>query len=258
MTASIQLAQMPLAFDSRAIEKRVGLILLATDHSTEADFARLVAGQRIGIYAARIAYANPTTPENLMAAAPRLTDAAALLLPDEDLEVICFSCTSASVVIGDAAVEAAIGAGKPGVPVVTPPLAAKSGLKALGANRISVLTPYTIRTSEPMADYFEGHGFDLASFTCLGLEDDREMARLSRRTLIDAAVAATDENAEALFISCTALRSASIVEEIEARIGRPVVTSNQATAWACRRRCGLDMPIAGAGQLFALRTAQAA
>ena len=169
---------------------------------------------------------------------PALAAGAALILPDEPLDAICYSCTSASVVIGDAEVEAAIASAKPGVPVVTPPKAAVRGLRAFGARRISVLTPYTVETSRPMADYFVGHGFDIASFTCLGFEDDREMARIAPSALVDLARDATHPDAEALFVSCTALRSALVAAQIEKALGRPVVTSNQASAWNCLRLCG--------------------
>ena len=224
--------------DPRPLEKRVGLVILATDHTSEVDFARMVASERIGIYVARIPYANPTTPQNLRGMQPALSAGAALILPDEPLDAICYSCTSASVVIGDAEVEAAIASAKPGVPVVTPPKAAVRGLRAFGARRISVLTPYTVETSRPMADYFVGHGFDIASFTCLGFEDDREMARIAPSALVDLARDATHPDAEALFVSCTALRSALVAAQIEKALGRPVVTSNQASAWNCLRLCG--------------------
>jgi maleate isomerase len=224
--------------DARPLEKRVGLIILATDHTSEVDFARMVASGRIGVYVARIPYANPTTPQNLRGMQPALAAGAALIQPDEPLDAICYSCTSASVVIGDAEVEAAIASAKPGVPVVTPPKAAVRGLRAFGARRISVLTPYTVETSRPMADYFVGHGFDIASFTCLGFEDDREMARIAPSALVDLARDATHPDAEALFVSCTALRSALVAAQIEKALGRPVVTSNQASAWNCLRLCG--------------------
>ena len=224
--------------DPRPLEKRVGLVILATDHTSEVDFARMVAGERIGVYVARIPYANPTTPQNLRGMQPALSAGAALILPDEPLDAICYSCTSASVVIGDAEVEAAITSAKPGVPVVTPPMAAVRGLRALGARRISILTPYTVETSRPMADYFAGHGFDIASFTCLGFEDDREMARIAPSALVDLARDATHPDAEALFVSCTALRSALVAAQIEKALGRSVVTSNQASAWNCLRLCG--------------------
>lgn len=241
-----------LTFDARPVEKRVGLVVLATDHTTEPDFRRMVAGERIGIYAARIAYANPTTPENLRRMQPRLAEGAALILPDEPLDAICYSCTSASVVMGDAAIEDAIRAVKPGVPVITPPAAARRGLTALGARRIAVLTPYTEETSRPMAAYFAGHGFDIARFTCFGLDDDREMARIAPAALVRAAVEAMPADADALFISCTALRSAAVAAEIEAATGRPVVTSNQATAWTALRLCGDDRPRPEFGRLMTM------
>jgi maleate isomerase len=247
----IRLASPP-PLDRRPMEKRVGLIVLATDHTTEPDFQRLVAGPRTGVYVSRIAYSNPTTPENLRRMQPGLSAGAALLLPGETLDAICYSCTSASVVIGDAEVEAAVREAKPGVPVVTPPMAAMRGLNALGARMISILTPYTVETSRPMADYFAAHGFGIASFTCLGLDDDREMARIAPATLVELARQATARSAEALFVSCTALRSALAATAMEEAVGRPVVTSNQASAWNCLRLCGLDAPQPHFGRLMAL------
>ncbi|RUY65503.1 ectoine utilization protein EutA [Mesorhizobium sp. M7A.F.Ca.CA.001.05.1.1] len=238
------------ALDARPLERRVGLIILATDHTSEPDFRRMVASERVGVYVARIPYANPTTPENLRKMQPALTAGAALILPDEPLDAVCYSCTSASVVIGDAEIEAAIQVAKPGVPIIPPPMAGVRGLRALGASKISILTPYTVETSRPMAAYFAAHGFEIVSFTCLGFEDDREMARIAPATLVELAREATDASADALFVSCTALRSALAVTGMEKTIGRPVVTSNQATAWNCLRLCGDDTPRPEFGRLM--------
>jgi maleate isomerase len=240
------------ALDDRPLERRVGLIILATDHTTEPDFRRMVAGERIGVYVARIPYANPTTPQNLRKMQPALTAGAALILPDETLDAICYSCTSASVVIGDGEIEAAIQAAKPGVAVLTPPMAGVRGLNAFGARRISILTPYTVETSRPMAAYFATKGFEIASFTCLGFEDDREMARITPAALVDLARQATDAQADALFVSCTALRAALAVTWMEQAIDRPVVTSNQASAWNCLRLCGDETVHPEFGRLMTL------
>lgn len=240
----------PLGFDDRPIAKRVGLVILATDHTTEPDFQRMVASDNIGLYTARIPYANPTTPENLRLMQPELISGAGLILPDEDLDAICYSCTSASVVIGDDEIEAAIKTAKPGVPVITPPLAAVRGLHAFGARRISILTPYTVETSTPMLAYFTAKGFDIVRFTCFGLEDDREMARVTPASLVAAASEAMAPDCDALFISCTALRAAIAAPQIEAAIGKPVITSNLATAWATLRLCGEDQPRPELGQLM--------
>ncbi len=251
-TPDIVQATIALAFDDSPMPRRVGLVVLATDHTSEPDFQRLVASCEIGVYSARIPYANPTTPENLRRMQPELAAGAALILPGEPLDAICYSCTSASVVIGDDAVAAAIRRAKPGVPVVTPPLAAVGALEALGARRISILTPYTAETSRSMAGYFGERGFILTGFTCFGLDDDREMARIRPASLVAAAVEATAPDADALFISCTALRSAEVAATIEAAIGRPVVTSNLATAWACLCLCGVVRPRPELGRVMAL------
>ncbi|CAN7305033.1 ectoine utilization protein EutA [Rhizobium sp. LjRoot30] len=251
-TPDLTLASRSPKLDDRPLAKRIGLIILATDHTTEVDFQRMVANERIGVYATRIPYANPVTPENLRAMQPSLTAGAALILPDEPLDVVMYSCTSASVVIGDAQVAAAVKAAKPAAAVVTPTAAAVSGLKAFGATRISVLTPYTIETSRPMADYFLSLGFEIARFTCLGLTDDREMARISPEDIVAFAQEATAPDSDALFVSCTAVRAAGVAARIEAAIGKPVVTSNLATAWACLRFCGDEAARPELGRLMTL------
>ena len=254
MTApiDIRVSAIKPVLDARPLKKRVGLIILSTDHTTEPDYQRMVAGRDIGVYVARIPFANPVTPDNLRAMQPSLTEAAGLILPGEELDAICYACTSASVVIGDAEIEDAIRAAKPGVSVVTPPLAGVHGLRALGAKRISVLTPYTVETSRPMAAYFAGHGFDIASFTCLGLRDDREMARVSPAALVEFAREAMADAADALFISCTAVRAALAAADIEKATGRPLVSSNLASAWACLRLCGDAAPRPELGRLMTL------
>lgn len=253
----VRLSEVTPRLDAEPVDKRIGLVLLATDHATERDFSRMVSPDRVGVYGARIAYANPTTPENLCKMAPRLTDVAALILPDERLDVVVFSCTSGSVAIGDAAIASAIGAAKPGTPVVTPVSAARDALHAIGARRISILTPYTLETSRPMAAHFEGLGFGVLNLDCLGLEDDRRMARIAKTSIIEAARSAVHDDADALFISCTALRAAEVAAEIEEAIGRPVVTSNQACVWRALRYCGIDDAIEGYGRLLTLPAPEA-
>ncbi|MCO5965443.1 ectoine utilization protein EutA [Sinorhizobium meliloti] len=236
-TFNLELVSRRPTLADRPIAKRVGLVILATDHTTEVDFQRMVASDGVGVYVNRIPYANPTTPENLLAMQPSLTAGAALILPGESLDVVMYSCTSASVVIGDDAIVTAIKQAKPQVEVVTPTTAAVAALRTLGAKRISILTPYTLETSQLMAEYFVGTGFDIARFCCLGMVDDREMARITPEEIIEYAKDATAADSDALFISCTALRSAGAVPRMEAAIGKPVVTSNLATAWACLRHC---------------------
>lgn len=230
--------------DARPVAHRIGLVALSTDHTSEVDYARILAPAGISIYVNRIPFANPVTPETLAAMEGDLADGAALILPGEKLDAIVYGCTSASVCIGDAAVRAQVAKGKPGCPVVTPISAALNGLRAMGARRISVLTPYTVDTSRPMAAMFEAEGFALDRFTCLNMTDDRDMARIALDDLVDLAAAAADPASDALFISCTAVRAAGVIDRIEATTGIAALSSNYAAAWNVARLCGASGALA--------------
>ncbi len=237
-------------FEPREAVARLGMILLATDLTSERDAARVIPAERAAVHVTRIAYDNPTTPETLRETAPRLADAAALLAPVPGLKAICYSCTSAAIEIGDAGIAEAIGKACPGVPVVTPPGAALEAFRALGVRRINLLTPYLPQTTAPMAAHFAAAGLQVANAECLGIEDDRDMARVRDGDIVAAAQAADRPDAEGLFISCTALPALGLIPELERLLGKPVVTSNQASLWRMLHHAGLAPREGAGGRLF--------
>ncbi|UWR78375.1 ectoine utilization protein EutA [Phaeobacter inhibens] len=243
-------SRVPARLDGRPVSKRIALVALATDHTSERDFARICDPDQIGVYVNRIEFENPTTKETLLKTGPRLTEAAAQILPGEEVDVVAYGCTAASIVLGNDAVGRYLNAAKPDTPCVTPSSAAFDAFAALGAKRVSLLTPYSPEVTDEMAQYFAAHGPEVASAACFGLTDDREMARISEDSIIEAAVAACDSQADALFLSCTALRAATCVQRIEDRLGKPVVSSNQAMIWRCLRLAGITDPVQGYGRLF--------
>lgn len=117
----VSLSAEPLTLELPGAVRRLGLIALGTDLTSERDFARLVPQDLASVHTARIAFENPTTPKTLRRMQPDLTRTTDLILPDIPLDAICYSCTAASVVIGDAAIGDSIHATRPGVPVVTRP-----------------------------------------------------------------------------------------------------------------------------------------
>ncbi len=246
------LTSVPARLDERPVAKRIGFVALATDHTSERDFARICNPEQIGVYTNRIAFDNPTTREALLQTGPRLTEAAAQILPDEDVDVIAYGCTAASIVLGNDRVTQHLNAAKPNTPCVTPSSAAFDAFAALGAARVSILTPYSQAVTDEMAQYFSTHGPEVISASCFGLTDDRQMARVSEDSIITAGLAACAPNADALFLSCTALRASVCVERLEDRLGKPVITSNQALIWRALRLAGLTTPVAGYGRLFEL------
>jgi maleate isomerase len=249
--SAVSISRTPVSLAEPSQVTRFGLIALSTDLTSEHDIFRLTPQRNTATHVTRVVFENPVTRENLMRMGPRLTAAADLIAPGEPLAAICYSCTAASVVMGDDAVTQAVQAARPGVPVVTPTGAARAAFAALGARRVSVLTPYTVAISEPFADYFSAAGLDIASFHCLDVDDDREIARIEPRSIIDAAVEVCSPGADVIFISCTALQAVDVIDQIEQKTGKPVVTSNQASAWAMSRLGGFDgHDPGGFGRLF--------
>lgn len=226
---------------------RFGLIALATDMTIEGDGARLMPrGTRLHV--TRIAFDNPTTGENLRKTGPRLAAAADLLVPGIDLRGIGFGCTSASAVLGDR-MDDLIGHR---APLSTPTSAALRGFRALEVTRITLMTPYLAETTDLVGDWFHNQGLTVLARHSMGHADDRDMARLPARDIIDMALASDHPGAQALFLSCTALPALDLIDDIERRLDKPVVSANQALFWSLLDRARI--PADGPGRLFRART----
>ena len=245
-------SRVPALLEDRPVKKRIALVALATDHTSERDFSRICDPDQVGVYTNRITFENPTTKETLLRTGPRLSEAAAQILPDEEVDVVAYGCTAASIVLGNDAVTRYLNAAKPDTPCVTPSSAAFDAFEALGVKRVSVLTPYSPDVTDELAQYFATRGPEVVNAACFGLTDDRQMARISEDSIIEAGTAACSDQADALFLSCTALRAATCVQRIEDRLGKPVVSSNQAMVWRCLRLAGIMDSVPGYGQLFQL------
>ena len=95
-------------------------------------------------------------------------------------------------------------------------------------------------------------GFELVTAGALGQPGDYEINRVAPPSITEAARELGTADVDGLFISCTGLRVAALIDDIEQDIGKPVVTSNQAQAWHALRLAGIDEPALGRGRLFEL------
>ncbi|MGR3984816.1 MAG: aspartate/glutamate racemase family protein [Gammaproteobacteria bacterium] len=233
---------------------RIGLVALGTDVNSETDLRRMTP-DGVEIFTNRVANQNPTTVENLRAMAPDITRAAAGILPGDSLDLLIYACTSGTAVIGEAEVFRLLRAAREEwseLPCTTPVSAALAALARFGAKRISLLTPYIEPVNRELADFFHAHGIDPLNVYGFGIASDADMSGVSHASIVRAARAACREDADLLFISCTALRAAQVIEEIETEIGKPVITSNQAMIWHALQLLRRPLAPAGFGKLFAM------
>jgi maleate isomerase len=243
---------MKFALDGGVAERaRIGLIVLATDHTIEHEFRRIFRLDGVALYESRIHNSAQVNAATLAAMDQGMTAAAALILPGTNLDVVAYGCTSGTVVIGEDKVFQRIREARPGVACTTPITAGIAGLKKLGATRIALLTPYVDEVNQMLRRFIEGRGVQVPVMGSFNHDNDDEVARISQGSIKDAVrELARAPNVDGVFVSCTSLRVADIVEELETELGKPVTSSNHALAWHCLRLAGIDDELPGLGRLF--------
>lgn len=161
-------------------------------------------------------------------------------------EVVAYLCTSGSFVNGvgyeRSLTKAICDAGAPDA--VTTSGALAEVLHQLDLHRVSVLTPYDGDLTAALHEFLAELGVRTVSSDHLGLGGG--IWKVSYRTIAERILAADHADAEAIFVSCTNLPTYDLIEPLEAALGKPVLTANQLTMWACLRR--MNLPIVGPGK----------
>lgn len=252
MPASATIAPAPdtIRFDEGSHPRaKIGYVLLATEQTVQDDVIRL-RPPGVGIHFTRAAIPDSITNESLAAQADLLADCAAGLLPDGSLDVVCYACTSGSLVIGEERVFAELNRGAPNAKATSLITGVIRALKQLQARRIVVATPYLDEVNQREVDYLEQAGFEVISLCGLNLEKDSDMVRVAPDYITEFALAQDHPDADAIFISCGALRTLDVIGEIESHAGKPAICSNQAMIWDCLRLAGIEDRFEGYGCLL--------
>lgn len=228
---------------------KIGYVLLATEQTIEDD-AMALRPEGVGIHFARVNSSDDITNASLAAVADELAGAAATLLPDGSLDVVCYGCTSGSLVVGEERVFAELNKGAPQAQATSLITGVMRGLRALNVKRIVVATPYLDEINRREADYMAAAGFDILDIQGLNIEKDSDMVKVDPSYIAEFAASLDRPDAEAVFVSCGALRTLDVVDELERRLGKPAVCSNQAMIWDTLRLAGIPDAIEGYGSLM--------
>ncbi len=210
---------------------RIGLIALQSDETIESDFRRLVPAD-VEFLVSRVPSASHVSQETLAAMEGHLTGAAALFPETLAFDAIGYGCTSGTAQIGAERVTARIRDGATTAHVTNPVTALIAACHHLGLTRIAFLSPYVATVSDHLRATLAEAGVATPVFGSFDVAEEAKVARIAPGSIKDAAealTAATD--AEALFLSCTNLRTLDIIAPLEDTLGRPVLSSNQVLAW---------------------------
>jgi len=229
---------------------RIGLVALSTDFSIEKDFNSIFLNLPIDLFVNRLPFYNPLTDKNLIKMTEKLTEVTENILPNQTLDTVAYGCTSGTIAAGVDEITNKIQSAKPNCKVTTPITSAVNALKHLNLKKISVFTPYPQAINEKVINYFKNEGFDIQSFASFNLESDLDIGKIDPKYLLEVLTKMDTVDAEALFISCTALPAFEIIQELENKIKKIVLSSNQTLIWDSIRSVGHNSSIEGYGKLL--------
>ena len=229
---------------------RIGLIALASDFIIEKDFINVIKDKDIDFFVNRIECYNPLTKENLIKMSEKVTEVTNDILPDQDIDCVVYACTSGTIAAGHDSIEKKVKLAKPEAKVTTPSTAAIKALKKFNIKNLSIFTPYSKKLNDEVVEYFKKEGFNITSNSYFDIESDYDIGKVDQNHLYDVLSKIDLHEADALFVSCTALPVLSIIDKLEKKLNKIVLSSNQALIWDTLERIGKNQSVEGFGQLF--------
>ena len=235
--------------EGRHNRAKLGFILMSTDLAAESDFFDIVP-KDIAIHVTRLKTDDHTTNETLSKHIEYMADAASRIQPDVKPNVISYSCTSGSIIIGEEKIMDEIKKGAPYAIPMTLVTGVVDALRELQIKKIVVGTPYLDEINTKEAEFLYKKGFEIINIQGLNLTKGIEFGRVTPEYWKKFALELDDINADAIFLSCGGIRTVEVIHEIENITGKPVITSNQAQILSCLRKAGIEDNIKGFGKIF--------
>ena len=234
----------------KELNPKVGLIALSTDKTIESDFNRICVDLPLSIFINRIHNQNPLTKENLSKMKNDLESVAKKILPNEKIDTIAYGCTSGTIAAGYDTIRSKINLAKPDAKVTTPITSAIKALKKFDIKKISIFTPYTKTINDSVVNYFKKENISVNSLTYFDIASDLDIGKVDENYLFEVLSKIDLEDSDALFVSCTALPVLSIIDKLEKKLDKIILSSNQTLIWDSLNLIGNKDPVVGFGKIF--------
>ena len=234
---------------------RIGVIVPSVNTVVEPWFSA-VCPPGVTVHAARMFLDNNLTPESLVRMDRDEGMRAVKQIMSAKPASVAYCCTASSIVQGleyDGRLNHELNHAA-GVPTFTATVGIIEALHAVGAKRIAVCSPYTKAIDDAEHEFFTAAGFDILGSAYLGIADAFKLAAPTPDDIMQLALKAWHAgqgDADATLITCLNMNSQIVIESLEQRTGKPVITSTQATLWKLLRAAGVRDRVEGYGELLA-------
>jgi len=228
---------------------QIGLIALQADESIEGDFRRLIPSH-IELFVTRVPSGTEVTSETLASMETHLTAAASLFPAAAQFDAVGYGCTSGTAQIGAPQIAALVHAGTQTRAVSEPVTALIAACSMLNISRLALLSPYIESVSARLRETLAVAGIETPAFGSFAEAEEARVARIDTASVRNAALAvARSCPVQALFLSCTNLRTLDVIDDLEQTLGIPVLSSNQVLAWHLLQSAGVAPPDTAPGRL---------
>ena len=229
---------------------KVGLLALSTDLTIESDFQSICQKLPLDLFVNRIHNENPLTKENLLKMHEQIESVTEKILPGQKINTVAYGCTSGTIAIGEDKVKEKVQLAKPDCYVTTPITSAIKAFKKMNLKKIALFTPYPESVNKTILDYFNKKNINIVSFGTFNIDLDEDIASVDPKHLLETLIKLEINDADALFVSCTALPALEILDQVEKKINKIVLSSNQTLIWDTLRSIGYKSPVEGYGKLL--------
>ncbi|MEE8516203.1 MAG: hypothetical protein V3T02_06140 [Alphaproteobacteria bacterium] len=185
----------------------------------------------------------------------RIEDAAAIL-GDAKCDVTVLQCTGTSMSGGFGAereVIATIERATGGRPALTTATCLMTALETLGARKLVFVSETGEDGHGKKRQFLADAGYDIVADKPANLAGSDESCVTPPEFWADLVRAMKTPEAQAYFISCANIQAIDVIEQLEAELDRPVVTSNQVALWHALRTAGIMDDLPGLGRLGRLK-----
>ena len=231
---------------------RIGLIVPSPNTVTETEFWRM-APDGVSVHTTRLLY-RADEVDDPVSDMEQFLPKALEELRSLEVDVVAYACTASALKKPHEQTKAEVTDGV-GKPTVTTMGAILGAFEELGVTKVAVGSPYTDDVNEAERKYFESQGLRVTADEGLIIfEAQQRLRHMNLVTELDVEDLATridSSEAEAIFLSCGDMATLGVVDKLEKKLGKPVVTSVQATFWGTLRATGINDQIQGCGLLLA-------
>jgi maleate isomerase len=234
-----------------ACRARIGIVVPSVNTVME-PWAQRTVPQDISVHFSRMFIPDLISPETLIEMDRTEGMAGIRQIASARPNVIAYGCTASSIVQGvayDQHLREEIES-KFKVAATTAAHAILQAASALGVRKVSLVSPYTSAVAEAEHVYFESAGLEVLGGAHLGIDDGFRLASPTSDELFQLGRKWWNTASDALIVSCLNTRSHAVIAALEEALGKPVITSTQATLWHALRLADVRDPVAGYGRLL--------